>query len=153
MTELAPPIGPPHWSPQLIEAALALHDNRLDIAERLLKAYLKADPFDARAIRMLAELAGADRPLADAENLCAGRSRSRPNSSRRAPTSHWCWGGWAGRPKRSSYSTTFSPPSQTTLGHWNLKAATLGRLGDFEQAIQLYEDVLARSPRPSRVCC
>jgi tetratricopeptide (TPR) repeat protein len=37
------------------------------------------------------------------------------------------------------------------LGHWNLKAATLGRLGDFDEAIQLYEEVLAKSPRQPRV--
>jgi tetratricopeptide (TPR) repeat protein len=37
------------------------------------------------------------------------------------------------------------------VGHWNLKAATLGRLGDFEQAIGLYENVLERSPRQPRV--
>ena len=28
------------------------------------------------------------------------------------------------------------------LGHWNLKAATLGRLGDFDEAIAMYEAVL-----------
>jgi len=27
-------------------------------------------------------------------------------------------------------------------GYWNLKAATLGSLGDFDEAIRLYEGVL-----------
>ena len=31
-----------------------MHEDRLDIAERLLKPHLKEDPFDVRAIRMLA---------------------------------------------------------------------------------------------------
>ena len=31
-------------------------------------------------------------------------------------------------------------------GHWNLKAATLGRLGDFGEAIELYENMLSRAP-------
>jgi hypothetical protein len=37
------------------------------------------------------------------------------------------------------------------IGHWNLKAATLGRLGDFEEAIRLYQGVLERSPDLPRV--
>ena len=44
-------------NPRLIEAAAALNEKRLDVAERILKPYLKEDPFDVRAIRMLAELA------------------------------------------------------------------------------------------------
>lgn len=46
------------YPPMLLDAALALHDGQLHVAEPLLKQYLKLDPFDARAIRMLAELAG-----------------------------------------------------------------------------------------------
>ncbi len=37
------------------------------------------------------------------------------------------------------------------IGHWNLKAATLGRLGDFDEAIRLYEDVLAKASGQPRV--
>ncbi|HEV8408261.1 MAG TPA: tetratricopeptide repeat protein, partial [Sphingomicrobium sp.] len=37
------------------------------------------------------------------------------------------------------------------LGHWNLKAATLGRLGDFEEGIKIYEGVLAQAPNRPRV--
>src|SRR5437763_5754531 len=57
------------WDPRLIEAAAALRDNRLDVAERILKPYLKENPFDAKAIRMLAELAGRIGRWRDAENL------------------------------------------------------------------------------------
>ena len=55
MASIAPQTG--RWHPRLIEAAAAMHDDRLDIAERILKPHLKEDPFDVRAIRMLAELA------------------------------------------------------------------------------------------------
>ena len=48
---------------------MALNENRLDIAERLLKPHLKEDPFDAAAIRMLAELAARIGRWKDAENL------------------------------------------------------------------------------------
>jgi Flp pilus assembly protein TadD len=59
----------PRWPSDLMQAALALHDNQLHVAEPLLKAYLKQDPFDARAIRMLAELAGRIGRYKDAETL------------------------------------------------------------------------------------
>src|SRR3982751_5694179 len=62
------PIGS-RWNPGLIEAAMALNENRLDVAERILKPHLKEDPFDAAAIRMLAELAARIGRLRDAENL------------------------------------------------------------------------------------
>src|ERR1700742_668915 len=56
-------------NPRLMQAALALHDNRLDVAEPLLKAHLRDDPFDVAAIRMLAELAGRIGRYKDAEAL------------------------------------------------------------------------------------
>jgi len=37
------------------------------------------------------------------------------------------------------------------IGHLNLKAATVGRLGEFDEAIQLYERVLDRAPNQPRV--
>ena len=48
---------------------MALNENRLDVAERILKPHLKEDPFDAAAIRMLAELAARIGRWRDAENL------------------------------------------------------------------------------------
>src|SRR5205814_812597 len=62
------PIGS-RWNPGLIEAAMALNENRLDVAERILKPHLKEDPFDAAAVRMLAELAARIGRWRDAENL------------------------------------------------------------------------------------
>src|SRR4051795_12872918 len=63
------PLAFSHWHPRLIEAAAAMHEDRLDIAERILKPHLKEDPFDVRAIRMLAELAARIGRLKDAETL------------------------------------------------------------------------------------
>src|SRR5574338_127640 len=60
---------PRHWHPRLIEAAMAMNEDRLDVAERLLKPHLKEDPFDALAIRMLAELAARIGRWRDSENL------------------------------------------------------------------------------------
>jgi hypothetical protein len=44
-------------NPRLVEAAVALNENRLHDAEPILRAHLKEDPFDVAAIRMMAELA------------------------------------------------------------------------------------------------
>ena len=63
------PLPATRYHPRLIEAALALHDNRLHDAEPLLKHHLKVDPFDVAAIRMLAELAGRIGRYKDAESL------------------------------------------------------------------------------------
>ena len=78
---------------------MAMHENRLDVAERLLKPHLKEDPFDVRAIRMLAELAARHRTaeamrrrlLRRALEIAPGLHR------RRGPTSRWCSAGM-GRP-------------------------------------------------------
>jgi tetratricopeptide (TPR) repeat protein len=147
----APPIASGRWSPRLIEAALALHENRLDVAERLLKAYLNNDPFDARAIRMLAELAARIGRMNDAETLlrraveiAPGFTAARANLAlvvsrlgRPAEALELLEGVFAAEPDE--------------IGHHNLKAATLGRLGEFDESIGLYEAVLAKAPRQPRV--
>ena len=130
---------------------MALNENRLDIAERLLKPHLKEDPFDAAAIRMLAELAGRIGRWRDAENLL-----------RRAVELSPAWVpakanlalvlGRLGRPAEALElldEVFASDPDD--LGHWNLKAATLGRLGDFDEGIKMYEGVLQRAPDQPRV--
>jgi len=68
-----------HWHPRLIEAAAALNENRLDVAERLLKPHLQDDPFDVRAIRMLAELAARIGRLKDSETLLRRALEIDPN--------------------------------------------------------------------------
>jgi tetratricopeptide (TPR) repeat protein len=144
------PIGS-HWHPRLIEAAMALNENRLDIAERLLKPHLKEDPFDAAAIRMLAELAARIGRWKDAENLLRRAVELAP--------------GWmAAKSNLALVLSRLGRPAEALelldqvfavepedIGHWNLKAATLGRVGNFDEAIRLYEDVLAKAPRQARV--
>jgi tetratricopeptide (TPR) repeat protein len=142
---------PGHWHPRLIEAAIALNENRLDVAERLLKPHLKEDPFDAAAIRMLAELAARIGRWRDAENLLRRAIEIAPGfTAARANLALVL--GRMGRPADAMelFDDIFAAEPED-LGHWNLKAATLGRLGDFEQAIALYEEVLERSPRQPRV--
>ncbi|HKX92631.1 MAG TPA: sulfotransferase, partial [Sphingomicrobium sp.] len=130
---------------------MAMNENRLDIAERLLKPHLKEDPFDVAAIRMLAELAARIGRWKDAETLLRRAIELAPGfTAARANLALVV--GRMGRPAEAMElldAVLAAEPDDP--GHWNLKAATLGRLGDFTQAIQLYEDVLERSPRQPRV--
>ncbi len=125
---------------------MALNENRLDIAERILKPHLKEDPFDAKAIRMLAELAARIGRLRDSENLLRRAIELAPSWTA-AKANLAMLLGRMGRPAEAIglLDEIFAEEPQE-LGHWNLKAATLGRLGNFEEGIKIYEDVLARSP-------
>lgn len=139
------------WHPRLIEAAIALNENRLDVAERILKPHLKEDPFDAAAIRMLAELAARIGRWRDAENLLRRAVELAPGWTA-AKSNLALVLGRMGRPAEAmELLEDIFEQEPDELGHWNLKAATLGRLGDFEQAIALYDSVLARSPHQPRV--
>ena len=130
---------------------MAMNENRLDVAERILKPYLKEDPFDAKAIRMLAEVAARIGRWRDAENLLRRAVELAPGwTAARANLALVL--GRMGRPAEALelLEEVFEAEPEE-LGHWNLKAATLGRVGDFESAIDLYERVLERAPAQPRV--
>ena len=139
------------WHPRLIEAALALNENRLDVAERLLKPHLKEDPFDVRAMRMLAELAARIGRMRDAEALLRRALELAPNfSAARANLALVL--GRTGRPAEAmELLEPLFEVEPDAASHLNLKAATLGRLGDFDEAIQIYEAVLEKTPRQPMV--
>jgi tetratricopeptide (TPR) repeat protein len=143
--------APTHWNPRLIEAAIALGENRLDVAERILKPYLKDDPFDAAAVRMLAELAARIGRMRDAEQLLRRAVELAPGWI--APKANLALIlGRTGRPDEAlALLDEVFADEPDRLGHWNLKAATLGRLGEFDEAIALYERVLAQRPDQPRV--
>jgi tetratricopeptide (TPR) repeat protein len=130
---------------------MALNENRLDVAERILKPHLKEDPFDAKAIRMLAELAGRIGRWRDAENLLRRAVELAPGwTAARANLAMVL--GRLGRPAEAmELLDSVLAEEPEWLGNWNLKAATLGRLGDFAEAISVYEDVLRRAPKQPRV--
>ncbi|MEZ0242118.1 MAG: sulfotransferase [Sphingomonas sp.] len=139
------------YHPRLIEAALALHDNRLHDAEPLLKGHLKQDPFDVAAIRMLAELAGRIGRYKDAESLLRRAVELSPGFT-------------AARANLALVLYRLNRPADAiaeldqvlgedpeNIGHANLKAAALGRIGGFDDAIRLYETVLETAPDQPKV--
>jgi predicted Zn-dependent protease len=109
-----------------------MNENRLDVAERLLKPHLKDDPYDARAIRMLAELAARIGRWRDSETLLRRAVEIAPGWTT-AKANLALVLGRMGRPAEALelLDDVFADEPEG-ISHWNLKAATLGRLGDFE---------------------
>ena len=134
-------------NPQLLRAALALAQNRLAEAEPLLKAHLKTNPFDVAAIRMLAELAARIGRAGDAETLLRRTLELAPDFG-------------AARVNLATllYRTNRASEALAELDRLevaqeggeeaspNLRAAVLNRLGEFAEALALYEATLAARP-------
>ena len=139
------------YHPRLIEAAVAMNENRLHDAEPLLREHLKEDPFDVAAIRMFAELAGRIGRYKDSESLLRRALELSPGfTAARANLALVLY-----RQNRASEAieelgrVTEEDPDNP--GHANLQAAAHGRLGDFDEAIALYEKVLKETPEQPRV--
>ena len=135
-------------NPRLMQAALALYDDRLADAEPILRAHLKADPFDVVAIRMMGELAARVGRFRDAENLLRRALELAPEfGAARANLATVLYR--QNRPMEAlAELDTLAEPD---LGQDNLRAATLGRIGEFDEALKLYEAVLAQAPQMPRV--
>jgi len=137
--------------PELMRAGRALVEDDLPAAEQVLRQLLKRRPTDVAAIRMMAELAARLGRRVDAENLLRRAIELAP--------------GWAAA--RANLATVLHRQNRAAealaeldqierLGaqddaQRNLRAAALGRLGGYEEAIGLYRDVLSRHPDQPKV--
>ncbi len=137
--------------PELQQAAQALAANDLPTAEHLLRTRLKAIPHDVAAIRMFAELAGRLGRLPDAEkllrralDLAPAFTAARANL---ATVLH--------RQNRTAEALAeldlVEAVDEENPGHANLRAAALGRIGEFDEAIALYRSVLEKAPNQPKV--
>jgi tetratricopeptide (TPR) repeat protein len=132
--------------PRLMNAAAALCDNRIAVAEALLRAHLKQYPTDVAAIRMLAEVASRLGRYGDAESLltrCLELAPSfTPARHNLAFVLHR-----AGKPveARAEIDRLLAADPRNP-GFRALKAAILARLGEVEEAIALYAALLAEYP-------
>jgi tetratricopeptide (TPR) repeat protein len=130
--------------PVLLRAGHALFANQLHEAEPLLKDRLKRDPFDYCAMRMLAELAARIGRLHDSENLLRRTLELAPSfQAARANLATVLY-----RQHRAADALEqldlLVEEGAVADGHRNLRAAALGRIGGYEEAIALYRDVLDR---------
>jgi tetratricopeptide (TPR) repeat protein len=137
--------------PNLMRAAEALLDNELAVAERILRPHLKAKPTDVAAIRMMAELAARLGRYSDAENLLRRALELAPAfAAARANLATVLYR--QNRPAEAIIELDSLPTDEgAQAARQNLKAAALGRIGGYEEAIGIYEAVLARLPDQPKV--
>jgi Tfp pilus assembly protein PilF len=138
-------------NPQLMDAALALHDNRLSDAEPLLRAHLKTDPFDVAAIRMMAELAGRIGRYKDAESLLRRALELAPDFGAARANLATCLYRQNKPAEAIAELDRVLIDDPENIGSTNLKAAALSRIGGFDEALDLYEQVLKAAPHQPKV--
>ncbi len=128
--------------PALIEAATALCDNKIAVAERLLRAFLKSHPTNAAALRMLAEIGARLGRYGEAETLLArclelapGFAIARHNY---ATVLH--------RQNKSEQAIAqvelLQKSDPNNPAYRALKGAAYGQIGEYGKAIDSYEAVL-----------
>ena len=130
-----------------MEAAAALVDNNLPLAEARLRTHLAAYPKDVAALRMLAEVAGRLRRYADAEALLE-------ECLRLAPSFDAARHNYAVVLNRAAKPAAALPQVERLLakeprnpGYLNLKAAILANLGEYVGSIAVYRGVLDAHPQ------
>lgn len=137
--------------PRLMEAAAALVENNLPLADARLRAHLAAHATDVAALRMLAEVAGRLRRYKDAQELLE-------RCLELAPSFDAARHNYAIVLNRQSKQAAALPQVERLLAkeprnpnYLNLKAAILAHLGDSGESIKIYETVLAAHPQQPKV--
>ncbi|WP_428685796.1 tetratricopeptide repeat-containing sulfotransferase family protein [Sphingopyxis sp.] len=135
----------------MVDAALALSENRLPDAEAALRGRLREDATDVAAIRMLAEVAGrigrygdAEKLLSRALELAPGFGAARANLA----TVYYKQNRFAEAAETLDAVLGDDPDNPA---HANLKAAALGRIGGYDEAITLYEELTRRFPAQGKL--
>ncbi|MFI4867789.1 MAG: tetratricopeptide repeat-containing sulfotransferase family protein [Steroidobacterales bacterium] len=137
--------------PRLMQAAAALVENRLPVAEAQLRSHLQAHSTDVAALRMLAEVAARLRRYVDAQGLLERCLELAPSFDA----------------ARHNYATVLNRQGKAAAallqierlldkeprnpGYRNLQAAILANLGDYAESIKIYEGVLEEFPRQPRI--
>ncbi|MGO9991203.1 MAG: tetratricopeptide repeat-containing sulfotransferase family protein [Steroidobacteraceae bacterium] len=137
--------------PRLLDAAAALVENDLPLADARLRAHLAGHPTDVAALRMLAEIAARLRRYADAQQLLE-------RCLELAPSFDAARHNYAVVLNRQGKAAAALPQVEMLLakeprnpGYRNLQAAILAHLGDYSESIGVYEAVLAEFPRQPKV--
>ncbi len=137
--------------PRLVQAAIALADNEIPTAERLLREHLKQAPTDVAAIRMLAEVAARLARHDDAEVLLARCLQLAPDFHE-ARQNYALVLHRANKPERALAEIepllARDPSNPSTR---NLKAVLLCRIGDYEPALKLYAGILEEYPNQAKI--
>ena len=137
--------------PRLLDAASALVENNLPLADARLRTHLAGHPTDVAALRMLAEVAARLRRYSDAQGLLE-------RCLELAPSFDAARHNYAIVLNRQSKAAEALPQVERLLakeprnpGYRNLQAAILAQLGDYAGSIGVYESVLREFPRQPHV--
>ena len=137
--------------PKLMGAAMALVENRIPEAEAVLREHLKRHPTDVAAIRMLAEVAARIGRYLDAENLLARCLELAPGFA----AARHNYGMVLHRQNKPEAALAqvelLLAEEPRNPGYRNLKAAILGRIGEYSASIEHYRSVLADYPNQAKV--
>lgn len=136
--------------PRLLDAAKALNENKLAIAERLLREFLKEQPTDVAAIRMLAETGSRLGRYEDAEKLLCRALELAPGFE--AARHHYAI--VLSRQNKNEQALaeieTLLARNPRNPAYRALEAATMARIGEYARTIEAYEAVLAAYPEQAK---
>jgi len=135
----------------LLRAGHALVANHLHEAEPLLKERLRRDPYDYSAMRMLAELAARVGRLQDSESLLRRALDLAPSFQAARSNLATILYKQNRAPEALEQLDLLATEGEVADAHRNLRAAALGRVGGYEEAIALYRDVLERHPAQPKI--
>jgi len=132
--------------PQLMEAANALCHNKLAVAERLLRAFLKQHPTDVAAIRMLAETGARIGQYEDAEKLLARAMELSPSFT----AARYNYALILHRQMKSqealAQAEALLARDPKNAAYRTLRAAILVRVGEYQEAVVTYQQLLKDLP-------
>jgi tetratricopeptide (TPR) repeat protein len=137
--------------PRLLNAAAALCENRIPEAEAQLRAHLKKYPTDVAALRMLGEVAARLQRYQDAEALLA-RCLDLAPSFTAARHHHAIVLHRQNKPAAALREVTeLLEKDPRNPAYNNLKAAILARIGELQDAIEIYAGILAEHPAQPKI--
>lgn len=137
--------------PRLLEAGAALGENRIPVAEALLREHLKQYPTDVAAIRMFAEVAARLGRYADAEALLERCLELAPSFLGARHNYAYVLHRQNKLAKSLQQLERLLAGDPRNPGYRNLQAAVLGRAGDYDRALQIYAEVVKEYPRNAKV--
>ena len=137
--------------PELLQAAVAMNDNRLDDSEAILKSRLERLPDDPAACRLLAEVIWRRGDMTEAlavvervVELAPGYDLARDFLIRLLLQSNRL-------PEALEHAEILVTSPLKNPGNDGLRASVLVRLGEQDRARKIYEDLLAQQPEQPQI--
>jgi len=137
--------------PRLIEAAAALVENDLPVADARLRDHLKTHPTDIAALRMSAEVAARLRLFVDAQGLLERCLELAPSFDAARHNYAVVLNRQAKAAQALTQVELLLAKEPRNPGYRNLKAAVLANLGEYSESIEVYEAVLEDFPLQPKI--